>query len=44
VPGTFAYGNLNVYIPYRSRCDKLRLYRDKTLRRVESVPCSSETG
>jgi len=44
VPGTFAYGNLNVYIPYRSRCDKFRLYRDKTFRRVESVPCSSETG
>ena len=40
VPGTFAYGNLNVYIPYRSRCDKFRLYRDKTFRRVESVPCS----
>jgi hypothetical protein len=42
--GRFAYGTANVYVPYRSRCDKYRLYPDRTVRLSESLPCTSATS
>jgi hypothetical protein len=39
--GYFLYGTVNVYIPYRARCDQYRLYQDRTVRLVSSYPCPS---
>jgi hypothetical protein len=36
----FLYGDAIVYIPYRARCDRYRLYKDGTVRYLESRPCS----
>jgi hypothetical protein len=40
--GIFLYGTVNVYIPYRARCDQYRLYQDRTVRQVSSYPCPTE--
>jgi hypothetical protein len=37
----FAYGTVNVHIPYRARCDRYRLYASGAVRLVQSAPCSS---
>jgi hypothetical protein len=37
----FAYGTVNVHIPYRARCDRYRLYASGTMRLVQSSRCSS---
>jgi hypothetical protein len=37
--GNFLYGTVNVYIPYRARCDQYRLYPDDSIRLVSSYPC-----
>ena len=36
----FLYGTADVYIPYRSRCDRYRLYASNAVRLVDSRPCS----
>ncbi|MBV9952685.1 MAG: hypothetical protein JO291_12080 [Acidimicrobiia bacterium] len=36
----FLYGDAVVYVPYRARCDRYRLYKDGTVRYLESQPCS----
>jgi hypothetical protein len=40
----FAYGTVNVYIPYRERCDRYRLYPSGALRFTESHPCRSASS
>ena len=43
VNGDFAYGRINVFVPYRSRCHRYRLYPDKSIRYLESHPCNGAT-
>ena len=39
----FAYGTVDVYIPYRSRCDRYRLYASDAVRHLDSRPCYGES-
>ena len=41
---SFAFGTVNVYIPAHARCDRYRLYPDRTVRFTESHPCRSATS
>ena len=41
-PEGFSYGAVDVYIPYRSRCDRYRLYADSAVRFVDSRPCDRQ--
>jgi hypothetical protein len=36
----FLYGDTVVYVPYLARCDRYRLYKNGTVRYLESRPCS----
>lgn len=38
--GSFAFGTVNVYVPYRNRCDQYRLYPDRHVSHVGSYPCT----
>jgi hypothetical protein len=38
--GDFAYGTVDVHIPYRARCDRYRRYASDAVRLVDSRPCT----
>jgi len=40
-PEDFAYGTVDVYIPYRARCDRYRLYASNAVRFLDSRQCSA---
>ena len=42
-PEAFEYGTVDVYIPYRSRCDRYRLYASNAVRHLDSRPCYGES-
>ena len=39
----YAYGTVDIYIPYRSRCDRFRLDAAGAVRRLDSRPCYGES-